>query len=109
MDMPDAQIAANWAQIAQQYDAIPGNNKTPLNPQQPMTKQQLQNFGPLLSMNGAYLDQELARRKAAGDATKAETTAPPSVEAQSMADWLASRPVAQPRIHGCDYPEGSAT
>ena len=69
MDMPDEDLATNWSQIAQQYDNIPGNMKMPLNPQQPMTKQQLQQFGPMLSMHAAYLDQALSRQKAQGDAT----------------------------------------
>lgn len=64
MDMPDDQLAANWPSVAQQYDAIPGNNKQPLDPNNPLTKQQLQQFAPLLSMNNAYLDHELERRKA---------------------------------------------
>lgn len=63
MEMPDDQLAANWASIAQQYDAIPGNNKQPLNPNQPLTKQQLAQFGPLISLNNTYLDQALARKK----------------------------------------------
>lgn len=71
MDMPDDQLAANWPSIAQQYNAIPGNNKQSLNPNQPLTKQQLTQFGPMLSLNNAYLDQELERRKA----TTAQQTA----------------------------------
>lgn len=65
MDMPDDQLAANWPSIAQQYDAIPGNNKQPLDPNQPLTKQQLQQFGPVISLNEAYLNQALERKKAA--------------------------------------------
>jgi hypothetical protein len=67
MNLPDDQLAANWPSIAQQYDAIPGNNKQPLNPNQPLTKAQLQQFGPLLSMNNAYLDQALARQQKTAD------------------------------------------
>lgn len=65
MNLPDDQLAAQWPQIAQQYDSIPGNNKQPLNPQQPLTKQQLQQFGPLLSMQGAYIQNETAKKQAA--------------------------------------------
>lgn len=72
MDMPDEQLAQNWPAIAQQYDAIPGNNKTPLNPQQPMTKQQLQQFGPMLSMSNTYISDALARQKSAADAQAAQ-------------------------------------
>lgn len=63
MSLPDDQLHANWASIAQQYDAIPGNNKQPLDPNRPLTKQQLSQFGPLLSMNNAYLDQDIDRRE----------------------------------------------
>lgn len=75
MSLPDDQVAANWPSIVQQIGAIPGNEKIPLNPQQPMTKQQLQQFGPLLSMANGYLDQELARREAQAKAKTAEQTA----------------------------------
>jgi hypothetical protein len=64
MNMDDATLQQNWPQIAQQYDAIPGNNKVPLDPQKPLTKQQLSQFGPMLAMGNNYFDQELARRKA---------------------------------------------
>lgn len=63
MNMPDDQVAANWASIAQQYDQIPGSEKMPLNPNQPLTKQQLQQFGPMISMGQSYIDSELARRQ----------------------------------------------
>lgn len=63
MNLPDDQLAANWPSIAQQYDAIPGNQKQPLDPNKPLTKQQLAQFGPALSMGNAYFDQELERRK----------------------------------------------
>ncbi len=63
MDLPDEQVTAQWPQIAQQIKSIPGNEKIPLDPSQPMSKQQLAQYGPLLSMGNAYLDQELARRE----------------------------------------------
>ncbi len=63
MNMPDEQLAANWPTIAQQYDAIPGNQKMPLDPAKPLTKDQLQQFGPMISMHGAYLDEALARQQ----------------------------------------------
>jgi hypothetical protein len=109
MNMPDDQLAANWPQIAQQYDSIPGNQKIPLNPQQPMSKQQLSQFGPMLSMGNSYFDQELARRKAQTDQKTAEATlaekqataqfyqqngGAPGVptEATQQADWLKKNP-----------------
>lgn len=63
MNLPDDQLAANWPSIAQQYDAIPGNQKQPLDPNKPLTKQQLSQFAPVISMGNAYFDQELERRK----------------------------------------------
>ncbi len=63
MNMPDEQLAQSWPAIAQQYDAIPGNQKMPLNPQQPMTKEQLQQFGPMLAMHGAYIDDAMQRQQ----------------------------------------------
>jgi hypothetical protein len=80
MNMPDDQLAAQWPQIAQQVNAIPGNKQTQLNPQQPMTKQQLSQFGPMISMGNSYLDQELARRKAQADL--AETLSKPGNQQQ---------------------------
>ena len=71
MNMPDEQLAANWPSIAQQYDAIPGNQKMPLDPAKPMTKDQLQQFGPMISMHGAYLDEALKRQQAQQDLEKA--------------------------------------
>ena len=59
--MSEDDIAKNWPAIAQQYDAIPGNNKMPLDPNQPLTKEQLKQFGPFISMQGAYLDQSIER------------------------------------------------
>lgn len=73
MNMPDDQLAANWPQIAQQYDQIPGNNKMPLDPSKPMTKQQLQQFGPMISMGNAYVDDALSRKKAQTGEQTAET------------------------------------
>jgi hypothetical protein len=93
MNMPDDQLAANWPQIAQQYDSIPGNQKIPLNPQQPMSKQQLSQFGPMLSMGNSYFDQELARRKAQTDQKTAEATlAEKQATAQFyQAEWRCAR------------------
>jgi hypothetical protein len=65
MNLPEDQFALNWPSIAQQYDAIPGNNKKPLDPNHPMTKEQLKQFGPLISMQESYLNSEIEKRKAA--------------------------------------------
>lgn len=78
MNLPDDQLVANWPSIAQQYDAIPGNNKQPLNPNQPLTKAQLQQFGPLISMQQSYLSSEMAKRKTAADVQQLEGKSDPA-------------------------------
>ena len=70
MNMPDDQLAANWPAIAQQYDQIPGNNKMPLNPQQPLTKDQLKQFGPVISMQAAYLEDAAKKQQTAAETFK---------------------------------------
>jgi hypothetical protein len=93
MNMPDDQLAANWPQIAQQYDAIPGNNKQPLDPNKPLTKQELAQFGPVISLGNAYFDQELARREAQAKAKTAQQTADAggtSDLAKYQQDWIKS-------------------
>lgn len=109
MNMPDDQLQANWPQIAQQYDAIPGNQKMPLDPNHPMTKQQLAQFGPVLSMGNNYFDQELERRKKTIDEQTAQqglqekqsaaqfyaqNGGAPGVSAELMqqSDWLKKNP-----------------
>lgn len=109
MNMPDDQMTQNWPQIAQQYDAIPGNNKMPLDPQKPMTKEQLQQFGPMLAMHGAYLDEATGRQEKQVQLQTAQATlgqkqaesqfyqqngGAPGVTAELMqqADWLKKNP-----------------
>ena len=107
--MPDDQLSQNWPQIAQQFNSIPGNEKSPLNPQQPLTKQQLAQYAPLISMNEAYLNDAIARKKASVDEQTAEAGlgekqaaakfyqqnggAPGvPVEAIQQADWMKQNP-----------------
>lgn len=75
MNLPDDQLAAQWPAIAQQYDQIPGNNKQPLDPSKPLTKQQLSQFGPLLSMQNGYLSEELEKKTKQAELGKKETDA----------------------------------
>lgn len=101
MNLPDDQLAQQWPQIAQQFNAIPGQ-KQKLDPQQPLAKQQLAQFGPLIAMGNGYLDQELARRKAVTEEKQKEAEsqfyqqnggAPGvSAELQQQADWLKKNP-----------------
>lgn len=98
MDLPDEQLAAQWPQIAQQYDAIPGNNKQPLDPAKPLTKQQLQQFGPLISMQRTYLDEATERQKKQAELAEAQSKAKLSAaqaeaggtsdQAKTEAAWL---------------------
>src|SRR5437660_514425 len=74
MQMPDQQVLENWSAIAQQVDSIPGY-KIPLDPSKPMSKAQLQQFGPFLSLNDAYLQNEMAKRKEKAGVETAETEA----------------------------------
>jgi len=62
MNLPDQQVAAQWPQIVQAISQVPGN-KINLDPNQPLTKQQLSQFGPMLSLNEAYLKGEQEKRE----------------------------------------------
>jgi len=75
MNLPDSQLLADWPQIARQYDAIPGNQKLPLDPNQPLTKEQLKHAEPFIAMQNAYLDEELERREKAAKANLAASQA----------------------------------
>ncbi len=61
MNMPDDQVTARWPQIAQAISQVPGN-KIPVDPNRPMSKQQIAQFGPFLSLNEAYLNAEEEKR-----------------------------------------------
>jgi hypothetical protein len=74
MNMPDEQVAANWPQIAQAIQSVPGN-KIPVNPQQPMTKQQIAQFGPMLTLNEAYLNAEQEKRKTGAEIAEKQAQA----------------------------------
>jgi hypothetical protein len=75
MSLPDEALQQNWPQILEQYNQIPGNEKRPLNPNQPLTKEQIQMQGPMLDIHQAYLDDELKRRETTASANKAEADA----------------------------------
>lgn len=74
MKMDDETLAQNWPAIAQQVNQVPGIQQK-LDPAQPMSKAQLQQYGPVVSLTGAYLDKETARQKAQADALEAQTKA----------------------------------
>ena len=83
MSLPDEAVAQNWPQIVEQYNQIPGNEKRPLDPNQPLTKDQLQMQGPLLVAHQAYIDDELKRRET--QATVGKTTAQAAKEQYELA------------------------
>lgn len=73
MGMSDDQtVVQNWPQIAETWNAIPGN-KTQLDPQKPMTKDQLSNLAPIIPLRQAYVDKELADREQKAKTSSAET------------------------------------
>jgi hypothetical protein len=74
MNMPDQQVTANWPQIAQAIQSVPGN-KIPVDPSQPMTKQQIAQFGPMLSLNEAYLQGEQEKRKTGAEIAEKQAQA----------------------------------
>lgn len=91
MNMPDQQLQQQWPSIVQQVKAIPGNQNLQLDPNQPMSKQQLQQFGPMVSMQNAYLDQETARREKQAEAMLKQKQAEAggtSDSAQFVSNWL---------------------
>jgi hypothetical protein len=83
MSMTDEQIRQNWSQIAQQYNAIPGNEKRPLDPNQPLTKDQIAQQGTMLQLHQTYLDDVAARREKEVAAQTAETDLQTKLQNQS--------------------------
>jgi Rad3-related DNA helicase len=75
MSLPDDQLQAQWSAIAQQYNSIPGNEKMPMDPNKPLSKQQLSQFAPVISMGNTYFDQEMARRTKEAENTTAQANA----------------------------------
>lgn len=90
MNLPDDQVTANWPQIAQQYNAIPGNEKQPLDPNKPVPKQQLANFGPMIGLGNAYFDQELERRKKTAETAGSEADSAAKVRANTATQLAAA-------------------
>lgn len=70
MDMTPEDFQKNWGTLVGQINHIPGVQKMGLDPNQPMTQDQLSHIGTFLTMHNQYLDQELARR---GMVTKNQT------------------------------------
>jgi hypothetical protein len=63
MNMKPEEFASAWPTMVQQIAHIPGVQKMNLDPNQPMTQDQLSHIGPFLAMHNQYLDEEMARRK----------------------------------------------
>jgi len=69
--LSDEDLAKQWPGIAQQFNSIPGNNAK-ADPNQPLTKDQLQQHGTQLGLQEAYLKQEADKRKEAAETTEAQ-------------------------------------
>lgn len=84
MQMPDdATVAQNWPQIAQSVNSVPGS-KLQLDPNKPMTKDQLGQLAPMLTLKQSYIDAEMARRKEKATTEAAESDA--TLKAQQAKD-----------------------
>lgn len=108
-DMTPEQLQQNWSAIATQANSIHTNTPLHLDPNQPLSKDQLQQIGPMIAMQRTYLDEAAAKQaKAAetnkvtqeGNAKAAENAfyaknggaAGVPVEATQQADWLSKHP-----------------
>jgi hypothetical protein len=74
MNLPDDQMQAQWPQIAQAVNSIPGGS-IKLDPQQPKSKQELASFGPMLSLSDAYLQKAMARQKEKAEVAETQAKA----------------------------------
>lgn len=95
MEIPDEKFAETWSSIARYVNSIPGA-QIQLDPSKPMSKQDLQSFGPILGMNDAYLKAENEKRKGAADSSKAETEAQKSaLEVKALGETGGMTPAQQ--------------
>lgn len=102
MAMKPEEFASAWPTLVQQIMHIPAVQQMGLNPNQPMTQDQLSHIGPFLAMHNQYLDEELARRQKQVDLGQKENESKfyadnggaPGVSPELMqqADWLKKNP-----------------
>ncbi len=121
-NLSDEDLAKQWPTIASQFNSIPGN-QVKVDPNQPMTKAQLQQHGVALALQENYLKQELDKRKEAAEAGEKEAdtrqknlvsdfysknpgAGAPGVgpETVSMVEWLRQNPDKT----AADYPAAKA-
>lgn len=69
-NLSDEDLAKQWPTIAQEFNNIPGNT-VKVDPSQPISKRQLQQYGTSLALQEGYLKQEADKRKAAAETTEA--------------------------------------
>lgn len=69
-NLSDEELAKQWPTIAQEFNSIPGNT-VKVDPSQPISKQQLQQYGTSLALQEGYLKQEADKRKEAAETTEA--------------------------------------
>lgn len=99
--LPDDQYVAQWPNIAQAIQQVPGN-KMKVDPAKPVPKNELGQFGPMLQIMQGYQDREVERRTKAAGAQKAEAenkwyaennlTPGVPLEVQEANTWLKNNP-----------------
>ncbi len=68
--LSDEDLAKQWPAISQQFNSIPGNSAK-VDPNQPLTQQQLKDHGVALGLQETYLKQEADKRKETAETTEA--------------------------------------
>lgn len=68
--LSDEELAKQWPAISQEFNSIPGNNAK-VDPNQPLTQQQLKDHGVALGLQEAYLKQEADKRKESAETIEA--------------------------------------
>lgn len=69
--LSDEDLAKQWPAISQQFNSIPGNNAK-VDPNQPLTQQQVKEHGIPLGLQENYLKQEQDKRKELAETTEAQ-------------------------------------
>ena len=67
--MSDSDFQQNWPSIAASVNSVPGGTFK-VDPQQPMSKAQFSNFGPMVSLQDAYLKADADRRNKESETSK---------------------------------------
>ncbi len=96
-NLSDEDLAKQWPSIAQEFNSIPGNTAK-VDPNQPLTGQQLQQHGAILGLQEAYLKQEADKRKEVAETAEAQSkgaeAASGASKNQAEALWYKQHPEA---------------